>query len=74
MSTRQLSRDKTRSRAGVIRSGKGSDAANDNLTDRICQIWQPRLGRDLSHDEAKQNVAQDCLTSQNKEAGSKDGP
>jgi hypothetical protein len=41
----------------VIRSGKGSDAANDNLTDRICQIWQPRLGRDLSRDEAKQIVA-----------------
>ena len=39
-------------------------AANDNLDDkrieRIREVWQPRLGRDLSRDEAKQfadNVA-----------------
>ena len=33
-------------------------AANDNfhddLIDRTREVWQPRLGRDLSHDEAKQ--------------------
>ncbi len=33
-------------------------AANDNLDDnrieRIREVWQPRLGRDLSCDEAKQ--------------------
>ena len=33
-------------------------AANDNLNDdqieRAREVWQPRVGRDLSHDEAKQ--------------------
>ena len=33
-------------------------AANDNLNDvlieRTHEVWQPRLGRDLSRDEAKQ--------------------
>ena len=39
-------------------------AANDNLNDnrieRTHEVWQPRIGRDLSRDEAKQiadNVA-----------------
>jgi hypothetical protein len=33
-------------------------AANDNLNDdqieRALEVWQPRIGRDLSRDEAKQ--------------------
>ncbi len=36
-------------------------AANDNLNDdligRTRAVWQPRLGRDLSRDEAKQVAA-----------------
>ncbi len=36
-------------------------AANDNLNDdligRTRAVWQPRLGRDLSRDEAKQIAA-----------------
>ena len=36
-------------------------AANDNLhddpIDRTREVWQPRLGRDLSHDEAQQIAA-----------------
>jgi hypothetical protein len=36
-------------------------AANDNLNDeligRTCEVWQPRLGRDLSRAEAKQIAA-----------------
>jgi hypothetical protein len=33
---------------------KPSLAANDNLIDRTCQVWQPRLGRDLSREDARQ--------------------
>ena len=33
---------------------KPSDAANDNLIDRTRQVWQPRLGRDLSREDARQ--------------------
>ena len=29
-------------------------AANDNLVDRTRQVWQPRLGRDLSREGARQ--------------------
>ena len=29
-------------------------AANDNLFDRTRQVWQPRLGRDLSREDARQ--------------------
>lgn len=36
-------------------------AANDNLNDELIgrtqKVWQPRLGRDLSRDEAKQIAA-----------------
>jgi hypothetical protein len=36
-------------------------AANDNLNDELIgrtrEVWQPRLGRDLSPDEAKQIAA-----------------
>ena len=31
-----------------------SRAANDNLLDRTCEVWQPRLGRDLSREDARQ--------------------
>ena len=33
---------------------KPSQAANDNLIDRTRQVWQPRLGRDLTREEARQ--------------------
>ena len=33
---------------------KPTHAANDNLIDRTRQVWQPRLGRDLSRDDARQ--------------------
>ena len=32
-------------------------AANDNLVDRTRQVWQPRLGRDLSREDARQIAA-----------------
>lgn len=36
-------------------------AANDNLNDeliaRTCEVWHPRLGRDVTRDEAKQIAA-----------------
>ena len=39
-------------------SVKPSHAANDNLRDELIgrtrQIWQPRLGRDLSREDARQ--------------------
>ena len=35
---------------------KPSHAANDNLIDRTRQVWQPRLGRDLSGEDARQIV------------------
>lgn len=33
---------------------KPSHAANDNLIDRMQRVWQPRLGRDLSREDARQ--------------------
>lgn len=39
---------------------KPSHPANDNLIDRTREVWQPRLGRDLSREDARQiaeNVA-----------------
>jgi hypothetical protein len=40
---------------------KPSHAANDNLKDdlirRTRQVWQPRLGRDLSREDARQIAA-----------------
>jgi hypothetical protein len=38
----------------VRSSVKRSRAANDNLIDRTLRIWQPRLGRDLSSEDARQ--------------------
>jgi hypothetical protein len=35
---------------------KASDAANDNLIDRTIALWQPRLRRDLSREDARQIV------------------
>jgi hypothetical protein len=35
---------------------KPSDAANDNLIDRTIALWQPRLRRDLSCEDARQIV------------------
>jgi hypothetical protein len=29
-------------------------AANDNLIDRTIAVWQPRLGREISREEARQ--------------------
>ena len=40
---------------------KTSHAANDNLKDELIErtreVWQPRLGRDLSPEDARQIVA-----------------
>ena len=33
---------------------KPSDAANDNLIDRTIALWQTRLRRDLSREDARQ--------------------
>jgi hypothetical protein len=33
---------------------KPSDAANDSLIDRTIALWQPRLRRDLSREDARQ--------------------
>ena len=33
---------------------KPSHAANHNLIDRTRQVWQPRLGRDISSEDARQ--------------------
>ena len=35
-------------------SVKTSHAANDNLIDRTREVWKPRLGRDLSREDARQ--------------------
>ena len=33
---------------------KQSHVANHNLIDRTRQVWQPRLGRDLTNEDARQ--------------------
>ena len=33
---------------------KPSHTANDNLIERTRQVWQPRLGRDLNREDARQ--------------------
>jgi hypothetical protein len=33
---------------------KPSHAANDKLINRTRQVWQPRLGRDLTREDARQ--------------------
>ena len=36
---------------------KRLEAANDNLDERTREVWEPRLGRELSADEARQLTA-----------------
>jgi hypothetical protein len=38
----------------VRSSMKTSHAANDNLIDRTRKVWQPRTGRDLTDEDARQ--------------------
>jgi hypothetical protein len=38
----------------VRSSVKPSDAANDNFISGTRRVWQPRLGRDLSREDARQ--------------------
>jgi hypothetical protein len=38
----------------VRSSMEPSRTANDNLIDRTRQVWQPRLGRDVSREDARQ--------------------
>ena len=38
----------------VRSSVKLSQAVNDNLIDRTRQVWQPRLGRNLNREDARQ--------------------
>ena len=33
---------------------KSVNAANDNLIDQTIAVWQPRLGREISREEARQ--------------------
>jgi hypothetical protein len=40
----------------VKSSVKPSHAANDNVIDRTRELWKPRLGRDLSREDAGQIV------------------
>ena len=35
---------------------KPSSAANDNLIERTTALWQPRLGRELTREDARQIV------------------
>jgi hypothetical protein len=37
-------------------SVKSAQTANDNLLRSTSQVWQPRLGRDLSREDARQIV------------------
>ena len=37
-------------------SVKPSHAANDNLIDRTREVWKPRIGRDLSREDARQII------------------
>jgi hypothetical protein len=46
-----------RGEPAVRSSMKASDAANDNLIDRTIALWQSRLGRDLSPEDARQIAA-----------------
>jgi hypothetical protein len=41
----------------VRSSVKPSHAANDNLIDRTRQVWQSRIGRDISDEDARQIAA-----------------
>jgi hypothetical protein len=39
----------------VRSSANQSLAANDNPIDRTCEVWKPRLGRDVSREDAWAN-------------------
>jgi hypothetical protein len=41
----------------VRSSVKPSHAANDNLIDRTRQVWQSRIGRDITDEDARQIAA-----------------
>jgi hypothetical protein len=41
----------------VRSSVKPPHAANDNLIERTREVWKPRLGRDLSREDARQIAA-----------------
>ena len=41
---------------------KPSHAANDNLIDRTRQVWRPRIGRDLTDEDARQ-IAENVMAS-----------
>jgi hypothetical protein len=45
----------------VESSVKPSHAANDNVIDRTREVWKPRLGRDLSREDARQ-IAENVFT------------
>jgi hypothetical protein len=53
-----MTKPEARARSGVksavTSSVKPSHAANDNLIDSTRQVWQPRIGRDLSREDARQ--------------------
>ena len=40
----------------VKSSVKVSHAANDNLIDRTREVWRPRVGRDLTREDARQII------------------
>jgi len=40
----------------VKSSVKPSHAANDNLIDRTHEVWRPRVGRDLTREDARQII------------------
>ena len=45
-------------RSSVIPSHAVNDNLKDELIGRTRQVWQPRLGRDLSREDARQIAAQ----------------
>jgi hypothetical protein len=51
---RPEARGTERRKPAVRSSVKPSHAANDNLIDQTCQVWQPRVGRDLNPEDARQ--------------------
>jgi hypothetical protein len=40
--------------APQCRAGKPSNPANDNLINRTRKVWQPRIGRNLTDEDARQ--------------------
>jgi hypothetical protein len=54
VSPRSEARAWTGEKPAVRSSMKPSHATNNNLIDRARQIWQPRVGRNLTHKDARQ--------------------